>query len=823
MFREKTILSGVALAALAITALNVVLAVAALNAASAPDKEGMHLRFSLGDQTYTVTVSGKVTDARTKKPIADAEVRGHIVVWRYQGPEFFDKCPVQETHANAEGRYKLTFKTPLTITGPMAGEDSICISFGAPGYGTFPLYVRQKVTAETTEFKDVDVALEPGKLVRGVVVDEDNQPIGDATVKVQNNWNGDWQYFGSLGMATTNQAGEFEIWYSTNRDQVLGSKPYLSVFKKDYGLGLFWDFVDRDSMGRLAIPRGGTIIGKVVDTAGKAVPGREVTARFGAMIGLAGSVTTDQDGAYRLTGMPAREVLEKFSRWHSPGREPYSTVTVYVRTDPGGDLKHAPRYERSTKGGQTTTGPELVIGAEASVAGRLLPSKNPFALKGLTVRLDYDWDTMVEADAEGRFSFPNIPHGKHRLTAYLPNNLRGDRGIGHAEITVEKAKPLENVEIQLETLAEVRVQFFDQKGAPLPGITAGATWSRDGSGFWTEGTKSDADGRAVVYLYGGDTQYVRGFSFNPAGKLVSEGAQEVKPKAGEVIENIRIVMVPTASLHGRLLDEANQPIKAERLLAKLAYADGTETRRPLKADSSGEYKLEDLAPGIIGLSVETLPLELEGKTPDRIELKPGETKQVDLVMKKVKFHGVAGKLLSSPTFADLSGFKIRLDLEEWEPMLDTDAEGRFSLTKVRPGKHRLTAYLPFNLRTDMGVGHVNIEVTDADIEDVQLPLDELATVHMRITDADGGPLEGISAAAWWTKDHSGVFTEGTKSDKDGKATLYLYPDDLQYVGAHDWSQKYQLKEDRQMKLKAGEVVKDFTVIMLPGPEKPPQQ
>ena len=48
---------------------------------------------------------------------------------------------------------------------------------------------------------------------------------------------------------------------------------------------------------------------------------------------------------------------------------------------------------------------------------------------------------MVEADAEGNFRFPNVPPGKHRLTAYLPNNLRGDRGIGRTEVEVKPSNP----------------------------------------------------------------------------------------------------------------------------------------------------------------------------------------------------------------------------------------------------------------------------------------------------------------------------------------------------------------------------------------------
>jgi hypothetical protein len=257
-------------------------------------------------------------------------------------------------------------------------------------------------------------------------------------------------------------------------------------------------------------------------------------------------------------------------------------------------------------------------------------------------------------------------------------------------------------------------------------------------------------------------------------------------------------------------------LAGRKLVCRIAYADKTERSQRIEMDSAGRFMLVRLVPGIVSLSIETPSRDLAASLASPIEIKPGEDRDIGaLPLREVQFHKISGRLLPSPTFSKLEGFKIRLDLESWQPMVPTDAQGRFVLPRVSAAKHRLTAYLPFNLRTDRGVGHVDIEVKDGDLDNVELPLETLATVHMQIEDGSGKPIEGIAAAAWWTKDHSGVFTEGTRSDKQGKATLYLCPNELQYIGAHDWQGKYRLKAHHEAKLKPGEVMDDLRVVMTP--------
>ena len=604
------------------------------------------------------------------------------------------------------------------------------------------------------------------------------------------------------------------MWIGSDRE-AMADNPWLCILKQGSGFCLAWDILAKEDMGALVLNQGGDITGRVVDADGRLVQNCEVSVRNWPCF-LIHETLTDRDGRYLLKGIPGDpSIVEFYKRKNGSYMDMWGQVDVHARLDPEASLSDSPQYKITAKDGQTLTGPDLAIGIDSSVSGMLLASKTSLGLGGLMVRMDTSWDHMVEADINGRFHFPSVSPGRHTLTVYLPYNLRYDRGIGKTQITVEPGTPLKDIQIQVEDLAEQRVQYLDANGNPLAGITASATWSKNGDGGWTLGTVSDSQGWAVLYLYPDDVQYVRGFDRSKI--LTAEAAKEAAPKPGQTMEPLRVVMLPTATLTARLLGPQGTALSGRDVLCTLIWADGLELERPLKTTTQGHIEIPGLTPGIVTVTLETVPLEFRVALADPIEIQPGQTRTLqDVTMQKVTFHTVSGKLLPSETFTDLAGLKIRLDLKEWEPMVTTDANGGFVVAKVPDGKHRLTAYLPFNLRTDRGIGHAVIEVKGSDMGDVQLEMETLSTLHMTITDESGKPLEGIAAAAWWTENHTGVFTEGSKSNAQGQASLYLYPDEAQYVGAHDWSNKYTLTGHKAVTSKKGEVIKDLKVVMRPA-------
>ncbi len=777
---------------------------------------GIVLEFTTGGDPVTVTVTGRVTDAAGGAPIAGALVRGNVLVWANR-PEIFEKAAYQVARTDDDGRYRMQFATQLTMSGPQAGEDSLCVYVYAEGYAPRHEFVRPYVTAASTDFGSVDFALEPGSRITGKVVDADGQPLAGVRVEAQNGYSGVIAYFGAMGRTRSDRDGCFELWVSKIQKDNQYAPRWYEFHKEAYGWAFGWD-VESNHLGEVTVPEGATVEGRVMNLEGVPVAGCPVAART-MMWATVGTTVTDQEGRYVLTGLPGKPgVVEFFKTKNKTWMPLWGEVTVFARMDADASLKTAAQYKIIPDEGKVVSGPDLVVGAGAYVAGTLIPPTSTFPLKGLLLRLDYDWDFMVEADAAGRFRFPSVPPGKHRLTAYLPMNLRGDRGIGSTEITTESGKPVEGAKIELEALTEVRVQFVDLWGNLLEGVTAGATWSADGSGFWTEGTKSGADGWAVLYLYPGSKQYVRGFDHSER-KLVAANHEEVEPREGEVIDYVRITMVEAAGIKGRFVDEAGAPVAGKRVSLALSYADGSDARTNAETDTTGAFTVKPhLRPGIVSLSAETAPLELKGASLRAVEVTPGSVTDLGVVrLQKVPFYKVEGKVVPSSTVTKIDGLKIRLDLTgPWELVGETDAEGRFEV-EVPEGEHRLTAYVPWNLRFDPGIGHVEVSAT-ADQEGVELPLDNLAVIRMTIVDQNGAPLEGMSGITTFREDMSGPGNQGPPSDENGLSTIYVCPGHDEYAAPFDKGRKLRWKEVTKVNLEEGEVI-EMTGVLVPAEEE----
>ncbi len=314
----------------------------------------------------TVTVSGRVFDKLTAQPLPGALIRGHVTNYRLlisRQPDVFDRSCYAETRTDRKGAYQLSFIVPVTTSGPREEIGSVCVDASATGYETKPQYARPHVTQENTDYSNVNFAMGPGRRVHGKVVDEDGRPLAGALVSVNNGWNGDWHYFGSLGSTKTDKEGRFELYCSNDRETI-GRRAWLKILKEGYGQGYVTDILKKEDLETVVIPRGGTIVGRVVDKDGRGVRNCEIMARPGYLRPVSRALT-DADGRYELKGVPGEEVRREFYTWKNKRYlRQWATFSVYARRDPGMALDNAAHYDIVVQAGKTMTAPDLVVGPE---------------------------------------------------------------------------------------------------------------------------------------------------------------------------------------------------------------------------------------------------------------------------------------------------------------------------------------------------------------------------------------------------------------------------------------------------------------------------
>jgi protocatechuate 3,4-dioxygenase beta subunit len=655
-----------------------------INITTASEKEGMFLKFSLEAQPVAVTVSGKVTDTTTGEPIANAFVRGHLVIWKYDGPDLFEKCPYLETTTDTDGNYQLQFITPLTTSGPMKGKDGLCVYVSAAGYETKPKYGRPAVTPNNTNYPDFNFELGPGKLAKGVVIDEQNNPVEDARVRVQNGSNGDWNFFGSLGEAFTEKDGSFEVWFGTD-NQYQTNNPWLCILKEGEGAGFYWDILDKDDMGTLILPSSGSISGRVVNARGKGIENCEVSVR-GYPCDVIAKTLTDNNGNYLLQGIPGDpSIVEFYKKKSNSYRGIWGKVKVYAKVNPTMNLQDVPQYEIMVQDGETAIGPDLVIKGYGTIAGKLIGGET-VSPAGLTVVLDGDWGNSVFTDAGGSFYFSSVAAGEHKITAYLLHNAQGSRGIGNTKVQVETGEQLQDVEIYPEEMAEIRVQFLDSDGNPLEGILAQATWKKNVDRPYINGTISDNQGWAVIYLYPDEVQYIHGH--DPSKNLATESSEKIIPQKASLVNDVQILMIPNGSIKGRLLNEDFQPLE-ESVNYLIDFSDGSREYGGLKVDRSGFFEIKKIKPGIATLQLIHPFLASTNLSEQPLEIKSMQSSDIGDIV--VSFHTavVRGRLLreNGRSFTEsIVRFKIDYtdDTEEYRS-IESDSDGYFQIEKLRPG------------------------------------------------------------------------------------------------------------------------------------------
>lgn len=641
------------------------------------------------------------------------------------------------TIEDERGRFVLESLSP--------GKVDLVVS--APGY--LDARVDDVQVAEGKPTKGIIVKLQPGGTVRGIVVDDRDQPVVAASVAAVKSGGGAFantpaerlsqerrdrrarprmpmeRMFGdipqgamnlvaSLGLlgdkaALTNSKGEFELRgvpleavrvLAFHRDFASGSSDVLALTAETPLEGL-----------RIVMNRGGGIEGRVVDRFGRPVPNSIVVAVAPNALGgggdpSAGAIFQGQSneagqysirhvsaGAYFLVATRGDEALQPASFF---GNMNFDLVTV----PPGQTVTYD--VLDSSAGGCRVRG-------TVSCGGRPLDH-------GTLSAISFESESMLGVDFKatrvkdgGTFEFPGLAPGDYqlnldgngaqiRLTLEVPDEpelfVELHCPEGAVEGTVVDAatnQPVSGIDLVLRPL---------DRGERPTGLL-GQMIAREGSA--RRGVNTDDGSFAIRGLTEGDYELVA----RPRGeKSKSYGpseAQRVHVDADRTTRDVLVKMPAALSIRGIVRDEQGAPVAGAAVVG-VSQSDDLSSNGRATSDDQGAFELRGLAAGKFDVSASkdgfassrTRSVELvRGTSAPEVEIEL--TKGVEVV---VRVFGSDGRPVSGAR-AELVGKGERVAQRAanadrfFRTLFDgsgtTDAEGRVHLGRHNPGEYRLEA------------------------------------------------------------------------------------------------------------------------------------
>lgn len=329
------------------------------------------LRADAGVFVGTASIFGEVRDAGLRA-VPGARLR----VTRKEAQSFYDVATVTSDGA---GRYR--------VEAIAAG--SYVIEVRAAGHR--PKVVEGVVLAEG-EALQLDVQLDAGARIAGLVLDDAQEPVGGAEVTLvppPDDTSGDQ-------VRTTGRDGRFAF-------EEAGAGPYCLYGRKS-------PYVDAEQCG----VRPGVELVLKLGRAG-AVSGRVVRALGGAPIS-AFTISARREGPARDTDMAhASKRFRSATGEFTLGDLQAGTYTLSARAE--GRL-FAERAGIEVRPGETTSGVVFELGGGTRVGGAVVSAATSQPIEGAKVEL---WlggragGGTRRTDALGRFEFESVSHGRHQI------------------------------------------------------------------------------------------------------------------------------------------------------------------------------------------------------------------------------------------------------------------------------------------------------------------------------------------------------------------------------------------------------------------------
>jgi Carboxypeptidase regulatory-like domain len=507
----------------------------------------------------------------------------------------------------------------------------------------------------------------------------------------------------------------------------------------------------------LGVVAGGTIEGRVVDSAGKPVAGAELRALGGP--GSASSVD--------LSGDREAALLASFG-----GRTVAAAATWDAESAARQDPRFVPRGELGVLLGPLPAIPPL--GARAARHAMLDPSSLPPELAQLmrppTFAVPPSAASQWTTDAEGKFRLRGLPSGRYTVRARAPGYAEGQR----PGIAVAPGAAVRDVQISLSVGTFLVGTIRNQRGELVIGAKLVASAPGTAAAVSSPGAAGSAFGAAapdaIEARSNGDGSYRVGPLLGPVVLEVSaEGHGPIHRRlelpgvpgsiAAERREDLTLT-VYDAVLRGTVDDARGAPVGA----ARISVAQGPAQGRSAASAEDGSFSISQLPTGSLRLLVEhaefpPFQVTVDVAAPARLSLPFG--------------GGIEGRMLDA-TGGPAGGVRFTATGPSTSttpaPSIDltTARDGTWKLLALRPGTWQLavrrSGNLPLTRTVAVPAGDRRGQIT---VRDLVLALARGGSLAGTIRDRRGSRLPNALVVA---RSSDGTTCE-SRSDANGEFRL----------------------------------------------------
>jgi uncharacterized GH25 family protein len=493
-------------------------------------------------------VAGVVSDAKSGKPLAGAEVR-------LARPGALDVDTLTAT-TDAKGAFSFAAVRP----------GSYVLTTARPGYAA----ASASVSASAAQTVRSSLAARPLARISGIVTDEDKHGLSGISIDVR----AATQVAASEianGHSVSGPGGRFVVLTATQGGVVVvaakrGLPPARSsVLRVAAG--------ERKSGINLTIPRGIALSGRVVDPAGAPLNDVRVSSRpsqHGSIANEADDVRTAADGTFTL------RLLE-------------GLYDLTFRHD-----GYAPAVRRSVRVSEETRPLQVRLDRGVAISGIVTRAGKGVEGIGVAAAGDNDVLAQVTTSAAGDFTIADLAPGAYML------QVRSSDGDGPEQLKAVTA-PARNIVIELPAFGRIAGHVTDKSThAPVTSFELAVT-SRSGGGSLVVETPplvrtfTGEDGSfALDDVPGGTVQIVA----KAAGYAVGR-APAVIVEEGKSAEGIEIALVAGVRLTGRVTGPDDAPLSAALVRLETEDDPSIVLTGPISAstDAEGRYALDGLEPG----------------------------------------------------------------------------------------------------------------------------------------------------------------------------------------------------------------------------------